>query len=173
MSENKKKKKRRLHKFLGSWINLSHLTLLGCWRREGGGGRVVHSQGQQRDILFEPPNAISSNKKGETFHIGLTQKRSKDIDHHPGPRPRPERKASWEPLGGRLKKKLHLKYVIKAEGWWKVLSSLSKRPSQCAGYKSLKCYFQKGSSSCSFFWTELWAAEMEVIQKQSLFYKSN
>ncbi|GAA6100867.1 uncharacterized [Tachysurus ichikawai] len=94
MSVNKRNEKKKAPLVLGSWINLSQLTLLGCWWREGGGGLLVHSQGQQQDILFEPPSAISSNtKKGETFHIGLTQKRSKDIDHHSGPRPRPKRKS--------------------------------------------------------------------------------
>lgn len=34
--------------------------------REGGGFRV---QASQQDILFELPNTISSNKKGETFEI--------------------------------------------------------------------------------------------------------
>lgn len=60
MSKNKGKEKKEGSKFLGSWINLSHLTLLGSWRREE---RVVHSRDQQQDILSEPPNAISYEKK--------------------------------------------------------------------------------------------------------------
>lgn len=78
-------------------------------------------------------------KKGETFHTELTQKRARTliITLAQG---QASRERLRESLWAALLKKMHLKYVIKAEGWWKVFGSISKRPSQCVGFKSLKRY---------------------------------
>ena len=63
---------------LDSWINLSYFPLRewswgrGCVEEEWSPGGVrewFRVQASQQDILFEPPNTISSNKKGETFEI--------------------------------------------------------------------------------------------------------
>lgn len=65
--------KKRRSGCLDSWINLSYFPLrewswgvCGERMKPGGGGMV---QPSQQDILFELPNTISSNKKGETFEI--------------------------------------------------------------------------------------------------------
>lgn len=87
------------------------------WRKNGARGvrEWFRVQASQQDILFEPPNTISSYKKGGDLRNNLPQKRHRDIDCHPGTRPRLRRKAPLPPSLWTAVKK-HLEEVIKAQG---------------------------------------------------------